>query len=1038
MSAIVDGLLAAGRTELAALAAGLLSQKNRLLAIETALPSAALVVERLRGVDAVNALGEFSIDCLSPSAHLDLAPLIGEEVTLRLAQGDGTPRTWHGYVMQAAALGADGGLARYRLTLEPWLALLGHRRDSFIFQDATAIEVVEEVFKDYPQAHWRVEVTETLRQRSLCTQYRETDLDFVLRLLAEEGLSFHFEHDASASAGGAQAQARHCLVITDRAAKHPDLGTLRFSRPVQGSSGIAALVGSLLGANEDTITAFAAHRQVRPNAVALGSWNYKQLTGTSAQDASALAQGEIGPLETYDGSGAYRYENTEHASRAALLALQAHEQGLKTFDGDANVRALAPWAQFELSDHPLYGAAGVTNALLHGQHARDDARFCVLAVEHEAANNLGAQAARLMDAPELEAGSYCNHFSAVLVAVPVVPAFKRRPTAAGLQTAIVVGLDGEALTTDRDQRVKVQFPWQRGQHPLPGGLPHDTPGDADGNAPGNEQSGTWVRVATPSAGANWGSTFTPRLGAEVLVDFIETDIDRPLIIGQLYNGQDPPVFAAGVDSGINHSGTVSGLHVPTLDQADWGQWVLDDATGQLRMRLATSYRASELGLGHLIQQGPTTAQRGAWRGAGYELVTQGWATVRAGQGVLLSSTTRAQNGHSVEGTQMDVAEALAQLKAAQDLGQRLGEAAASAQAAKLGSHTAGQAWEQTLKGLDPTQDGKYDGPVNGQEAKKAQAGSRTLGEPVERFAKPYVVLDTPSTAAFVSPRSTAVFAGQDLSLVAQGDVQLTAAHTYSSVSGQTTSWYTHSGGIQAKAANGPFSLRAHTDALDVLADQDIQVTSSNDEIRIVASTSITLTAGQAQVKLEGANIDFVCPGSFTVKGATHDWSGGGSGEATLPALPQGLASEKPNFLELNYHDEWLQPVAGAPYRVVFEDGTVREGQLDADGHARLDGVPNQLARVYYGEDPRAPEARVELPPNRFQGGSTTNEEAVANLERYFEEAERFWSEQATGEQREVRAELNAGADEPDGENLWHYLDEAQQQAMTEQLRGGQA
>ncbi|WP_219851897.1 phage baseplate assembly protein V, partial [Methylibium rhizosphaerae] len=197
--------------------------------------------------------------------------------------------------------------------------------------------------------------------------------------------------------------------------------------------------------------------------------------------------------------------------------------------------------------------------------------FTVLAIEHEAANNLGAQAARLLDAPELEAGSYRNHFSAVLAAVPLVPAFWRRPSALGPQTAVVVGLEGEPLTTDRELRVKVQFPWQRGTRPLTGGLPHETPGDTQGHAPGNEQSGTWVRVATPSAGANWGAAFTPRIGAEVLVDFVEADIDRPLIVGQLYNGQDTPLFAAGVDSGANHSGTVSGLHVPTLDQADWGQ-----------------------------------------------------------------------------------------------------------------------------------------------------------------------------------------------------------------------------------------------------------------------------------------------------------------------------------------------------------------------------------------------------------------------------------------------------------------------------------
>ena len=960
MSSLIAGVSLAPAELLSALLQGLPSQHRRLLTVDTPLPGNPFVVERVRGMEGVNLLGAFDIDCLSANAHLDLAPLIGEEVTLRLTCADGTPRPWHGYVMQAAMLGADGGLARYRLTLQPWLAFLQHRRDSFVYQGLNALEIVADVFKDYEIAHWRAEVTETLRQRSLCTQYRESDFDLVTRLLAEEGLCYHFEHGGARGDTPQGRQARHCLVITDRQAQRPDLGVLRFSRPVQGSSGLAALAGSLLGSNEDTITAFAAHRQVQPNAVAVGSWNYKQLCGTSAQETSALAQGEIGPLQTYDGSGAYRHENPEHAARAARLALQAHEQGLKTFDGDANVRSLTPFAEFTLGDHPVYGTSGVTNALLHGQHARDDARFVVLAIEHQAANNLGAQAARLLDAPDLEAGSYQNHFSALQAAVPIVPAYERRPTAPGLQTAIVVGLDGEAITTDRDLRIKIQYSWQRGVRPLPGGLAHETRGDTTGNAPGNERSGTWVRVATPSAGANWGSAFTPRLGAEVLVDFVEGDIDRPLVISQLYNGQDTPPFAAGVDSGINHTGTISGFHVPTLDQADYGQWILDDATGQCRMRLLCSDRMSELGLGHLIQQGPTTAQRNGWRGAGYELVTQGWATVRAGQGVLISSTARPQNGHSVEGTQMGVAEAVGQLKAAQDLGRRLSEAAGSAQAAKLEAHSADKSWEQTLKGLDPKQDGKYDGPVNGQEARKAQPGSRELGEPTERFARPYVVLDTPSTAAFVSPQSTALYAGQDLSFVAQGDVQLTAAHTYSSVSGETTSWFTHSGGLQAKAANGPVSLRAHTDALELLADQDIQVTSSNDEITVVAKTCITLTAGGAQVKLDGANIDFIAPGSFTVKGATHDWGGGASAPAVVPHLPNGLARITPAQARFRqaYHDG--EPVQGAEYTAKLADGSKRSGRLDAQGCTQLDDVPPGTVEFTVGPDVR-PYRTFKLP-----------------------------------------------------------------------------
>jgi type VI secretion system secreted protein VgrG len=203
----------------------------------------------------------------------------------------------------------------------------------------------------------------------------------------------------------------------------------------------------------------------------------------------------------------------------------------------------------------------------------------------------------------------------------------------------------------------------------------------------------------------------------------------------------------------------------------------------------------------------------------------------------------------------------------------------------------------------------------------------------------------------VSPQSTAVFAGQDLSFAAQADVQFTAAHTYASVSGETTSWFTHSGGIQAKAANGPLSLRAHTGPLELLADQDIQVTSSNDEIRIVANTAITLTAGQAQVKLEGANIDFVCPGSFTVKGATHDWGGGASGSAELPALPQGT-QKVPTWIEINHRDGDGLPMAGQNYKVYFEGNQVISGKLDANGRARHDNVPEKAARVEY--EPRTP------------------------------------------------------------------------------------
>ncbi|HSW04149.1 type VI secretion system Vgr family protein, partial [Aquabacterium sp.] len=533
--------------------AALIEQRGRMLQISTALPQLALVPERVLLREAVSQPFELVVDCISTSAYFELKRLIGEQMSLRLLQPDGVYKPWHGYVFEAAQLGADGGLARYRLAMRPWLDFLAQRRDCFIHQDQDVRAILEDIFADYPQANFRFEVTETLRQRSLCVQYRESDLQFVSRLLAEEGLSYHFEHDNSGADLASATSALHTLVITDRSFTRDDLGNVRFTSQHPTAK---------LDGQRDAITAFAARRRLQPTAVTLGAWNYKHLAGTTAELATALDIGELPALEVYDGSGAYRYENPLHAERAAELALATLELDFKRFEGQGSARHFEAGLRFSLIDHALYGAGasgGLADAVV--SHKRSDNRFTLLAVEHHITNNLGAQAARLLEATALEHGTYRNHFHCAPAAAVVVPRFVRKPTATGLQTALVVGVAGEPLSTDREHRVKIQFPWQRGVAPLSGGLGHDERSpDAQGNAPRNEASGTWVRVAGPAAGANWGAVFTPRIGTEVAVEFIEGDIDRPLIIGALYNGQDLPPWSAGVDSGVNHPGVISGLH----------------------------------------------------------------------------------------------------------------------------------------------------------------------------------------------------------------------------------------------------------------------------------------------------------------------------------------------------------------------------------------------------------------------------------------------------------------------------------------------
>jgi Rhs element Vgr protein len=197
-----------------------LSQQARLLRLATAL-DAELVVEHMSLREGVSRLFSLTLDCLAASAELDVAALLGKEISVSLLQADGSMRRWHAVVEGVDALGADGGLARYRLHAAPWMAALALRRDSFVYQDLSVQDIVSEVFADYPQAAFAFELTHAPKPRPVCTQYRESDLAFVQRILAEAGLCYRFEHQQD-EAQGAGGGARHRVVIFDADAARPE------------------------------------------------------------------------------------------------------------------------------------------------------------------------------------------------------------------------------------------------------------------------------------------------------------------------------------------------------------------------------------------------------------------------------------------------------------------------------------------------------------------------------------------------------------------------------------------------------------------------------------------------------------------------------------------------------------------------------------------------------------------------------------------------------------------------------------------------
>ncbi|MDN0083491.1 type VI secretion system tip protein TssI/VgrG, partial [Crenobacter sp. SG2305] len=481
----------------------------------------ALLPQQLDGEEALSDSYRYQLTCLSPDTDLALKDLLGQPVRLTVQDADGAAVARCGVVSAAQALGSDGGFAQYGLTIEPPLALLRHRRTSRVFQDLSVPDIVQQVLAEHRAAnpgfarvqHWDFQLSGEAPLRSYCLQYRESDYDFIVRLLHEEGYHWHFVHD-----GQEGDVPQVTLVVADDPYRLPaaPLERVRFHRSDASEA-------------EDGLTDWRGSRQIVPGRVSLASFDYQPVSTQHSGDASRVEQGDGGSalqasLEDYDPQGLYYAGDTEQLGRYAQLRQQAHDAQAKTFDGAGSVRNLVAGHWFRLDGHPA-----------HDADPAEQREFVVTRQSFTARNNLPGELTRSLRAaaPGLfgqadsaePAVPFQTRFQAQRRGQPLPPAYAHsaaaRPTSRGVQTATVVGPRGsdagssqaEEVHTDAHGRIKVQFHWQRpDEHPTLGaGL--------------DDKSSCWLRVAMPSAGAGWGYQFIPRIGQEVLVDFIEGDID---------------------------------------------------------------------------------------------------------------------------------------------------------------------------------------------------------------------------------------------------------------------------------------------------------------------------------------------------------------------------------------------------------------------------------------------------------------------------------------------------------------------------------
>jgi len=860
-------------------------QNNRLLSLDIGTDQhwdGVLLPQQVEGSEAVSDSYRYLVDCLSPDATLELKQLLGLPARLAIRDQNGVEVVRTGVITSAEAKGSDGGFARYTLTIEPPFALLKLRSTSRVFQDLSVIDIVKQILAEHQANNPVFAKQQTLEfhlsgryePRSYTLQYRESDYDFIVRLLHEEGLAWRFEHVDSDTP-------LVKLVVFDDP----------YSLP-QSSQERVRYHRSDATETEDGLSDWQSARQVVPGKVSIASYDYKASSSNTSFDQTAVEQGNSGnaaqsTLEQYDAPGLYYASDADSLSHYARLRQQANDAQAKSFQGTGTARGLIAGQWFRLEDHPA-----------HENDSAEQREFVVTKQSFSASNNLpsGLKSGlpQSLLASNDSSAPYTSSFSAQRRGIALTPSYANtalaKPSSNGVQTATVVGPSGEEVHTDEQGRIKVQFHWQRtDEHPTIG-------------ANLDDKSSCWLRVAMPSAGHAWGHQFIPRIGQEVLVDFIEGDIDRPLVTGVLYNGSHATPDFSGAGS-LPANKTLSGIKSKEHQGSSYNELLFDDTQGQVRAKLSSEHGKTQLNQGYLIQ--PRSDGKGNARGEGFELRTDQHGAIRAAHGLLL--TTEAQSGAS--GKQLARDQAQSQLDAALNLSQSLGQTAsgqnadlietgpeqispdntkqAKATTGHLQHHSAAlKAWEN---GSNTAKDGKAD-----------QAGQQ-----------PLLVMSAPSGIASVTPQSQTVAAGTNLDLVAQRDTNQTTGRRWIHNVGQHLSLFVQ--GVKDKtslklfAAKGKIQLQAQSDSMELTADKDIRITACKGKIQILAAQQILLASGGGYIKLAGGNIDIHCPGVVSVKGASHALTGGTNLNPTFPGLPQPVEqvqfSQKLDWSEFPH--QWL-------------------------------------------------------------------------------------------------------------------------------------
>lgn len=452
------------------------TQAERRIAIDTPLGTDKLLLTAIDGVESLSTLFSYRLSLLSTDDAIDPAKIVGQNVTISLFDPDDEPHYINGYVRQFVHLGRGDRAAMYSAEVVPWLWFLTRRTDCRIFQDKTTPQIVEEVFSTLGLNDFDTSgLSGSYDKHEYCVQYRESDYNFVARLLEHEGIFYYFRHEAD----------KHVLVLGDSTAAYKPAkeDKARFAGP-QSFAEV-----------DDNLTGWQHLYEYRSGKVALQDFNFeKPQDPVRAKERSLLKLANIDAFELYDYPGSFLEPDV--GAKIARKRMEAEEAAYNRVAGSSKCRSFSPGRTFTIDAHHLQSEVGK--------------RYVIMSVRHQA--DVGGYVPGAA-APE----GYSNEFECMPADVVFRPQqVTPKGIVRGPQTAVVVGPSGEEIYCDKHGRVKVQFYWDRY-------------GKFD------DKSSCWIRVSHAWAGQGYGAVSVPRIGQEVIVDFLEGDPDRPIITGRVYN-----------------------------------------------------------------------------------------------------------------------------------------------------------------------------------------------------------------------------------------------------------------------------------------------------------------------------------------------------------------------------------------------------------------------------------------------------------------------------------------------------------------------